>query len=349
MPKLEGQDVSLLPGGPHPEPRRAIRRPAGIRLPTNMLLLPALVVTLVVGAVVSPSFLTESNILQNIGGNSAPLALVSFGEMLILITGNFDLSLQSTVGFAPMVAALLMSPVSTGGTGFGLNPYLAIMLTLLLGAAIGAVNAVMVVKLGLNAFMVTLAMLIVLSGLDLGLSNGETMSPLPGPYVYLGNADWLGIPVSVWVVVALGLILGGVLKHHQLGRAVYAIGGNSDAARTAGIRVDAIRSGTFIIGGMFAALGGIAIAGITSAVTSSQGNNMIFSVFAAVVIGGVSLQGGRGSVLGVISGVLLLGMITNVLTLSQISAFWIDACYGLVILLALMIGRLAGRASSSAN
>ncbi|WP_200961362.1 ABC transporter permease [Phycicoccus sp. Soil802] len=313
------------------------------KLPANLLLLPALVATFVAGAFVSPVFLNPSNIVDNIAGSSAPLALLSLGLTLILLTDNFDLSLQSTVGFAPMLAGLLMVPSEFGGVGANLNPFLGFVIALVLGAGIGAFNAMLIVKVGLNGFMVTLSMLIVVSGLTLGFSNGRTVSPLPDSFTYLGNTHWLGVPVSVWLVGAISLVIGGFLRYHRIGRSIYAIGGNLEAARASGISVDRIRVGVFVVGGALAALGGIVISGITSAVTANQGNNMIFSAFAAVVIGGVSLQGGKGTVLGVLSGVLLLGAITNVLTLAQVSSFWIDAIYGVVILLALLVGRIGGK------
>ena len=331
------QDSSRVPA--EPRPKRGVR----VQLPANLLLFPAILVTFIIGALVSPTFLTPANIVQNIGSSSAPLALLSLGVMLIMLTANFDLSLQSTIGFAPMVAALLMTPASLGGTGLELNPYLGLVLALVIGAAISAFNGFLVVKIGLNGFMVTLAMLIVVSGLTLGFSNGQTLSPLPKPFTYLGNEQWAGIPVSVWMVGFLALILGGFLRFHRAGRAIYAIGGNLNAARASGIRVDAIRVGVYVVGGALAALAGVVTSGITSAVTASQGNNTIFSAFAAVVIGGVSLNGGKGTVLGVLMGVLLLGSITNVLTLAQVSSFWIDACYGVVILLALLVGRIGGK------
>lgn len=319
------------------EPTRKLR--LKVVLPANMLLLPALIATFMIGAFVSPVFLTPANLIQNIGGSSAALALVSLGLTLILITGNMDLSLESTVGFAPMVAALLVVPTSYGGIGTELDTGLGLLLTLALGGTIGLINSILIVRTGLNGFMVTLAMLIIVRGLTLGFSNGLTVSPLPDAYTYLGSTMWLGIPVSIWLVAAISIIIGFFLKYHQIGRAMYAIGGNIHAARASGIRVDLVRSAAFAVGGVLAALGGIVITGITGAVTAGQGTNMIFTAFAAVVIGGVSLQGGKGTVVGVLFGVLLLGTITNVLTLAQISGFWIDACYGVVILLALLVGR----------
>ena len=150
------------------------------------------------------------------------------------------------------------------------------------------------------------------------------------------------MPASIWIAGVLYLLFGLFLRYHRIGRAVYAIGGNPEAARVAGIRVERITWGVFIIGGLLAALAGLMLTGRIASVVSSQGQNMIFYVFAAAVIGGISLNGGRGRMIGALTGVLLLGILQNVLTLSQVPAFWIDAVYGAIILLALVITRLSG-------
>ncbi len=138
------------------------------------------------------------------------------------------------------------------------------------------------------------------------------------------------------------LTLGALLRYHRVGRAIYAIGGNTEAARAAGIHVDRIRIGVFIVASTLAALAGLMTAGQVVAVTASRGSNLIFSVFAAAVIGGISLDGGRGRMVGALTGVILLALVQNILILSQIQTFWIDAANGLVILIALALARLIG-------
>jgi simple sugar transport system permease protein len=305
----------------------------------ELALLPALAVAVLIGSFVNDAFLTYDNIL-NILQQSSELAVVVVALSIILIVGKFDLSLDSTFGLAPMVAAWLMTAKEIGGSGASLNPYLAILLVLAIGATIGAFNGFMVVKLKLNAFIVTLAMLILLRGISLGLTNGKTLFDLPEPFLYLGTAEWLGIPVSIWLAGILFLVAGSFLRYHRWGRAIYAIGGNAEAARAAGIRVDRIVWGTFIVGGVLAALAGLMLTGRIASVTSGQGQNLIFTVFAASVIGGISLSGGRGRLFGALTGVLLLGVISNILTLSRIESFWIDASFGAIILLALILTRI---------
>jgi simple sugar transport system permease protein len=236
----------------------------------------------------------------------------------------------------------MASETTYGGSGFGLNVYPAILVLFAIGALVGFVNGFLVVKLKLNAFIVTLAMLILLRGVTLGITDGKTLFDLPTKFLYLGTAKWIGVPVSIWVAALLYLIFGLFLRYHRIGRSIYAIGGNAEAARVAGIRVERVTWGVYIVGGLLAALAGLMLTGRIASVVSSQGQNMIFYVFAAAVIGGISLNGGRGRLLGALTGVLLLAFLQNILTLAQVPAFWIDAAYGAIILVSLILARLAG-------
>lgn len=302
-------------------------------------LIPVLIVTAVVGAVVSPVFLSQRNII-NLLQQSSELSIVVVALSLVLISGKFDLSLESTFALAPMVGSWLVLGPLVGGSGLGLPPALGIIVMVLIGMLIGLINGFFVVRLGLNAFIVTRAMLILLRGITLGLVSGRTLFDLPDSFLYLGQATWIGVPVSLWVGALVFIIASLVLRYHSIGRALYAIGGNQEAARAAGINVARIQWGVFIVAGGLAALAGLALAGRTASVTPSQGTNLIFSAFAAAVIGGISLNGGRGTMLGAFMGVLLLAVITNILTLSQIPSFWIDATNGAVILVAILISRV---------
>ncbi len=311
----------------------------------ELALLPVIVLLLIVGTFVNSNFLTEANFI-NVAQQSAALGAVVVAETLILLTGKFDLSLQSTYGLAPMVGAWLIVGTDGQGLGSNLNPFLGIAIVLLIGLIVGAINGFMVIKLGFNAFIFTLAMLILLAGIQEGIVNGRTVYHLPDEFIYLGSQYLLGVPVSVWVTGALFLLSALFLRYHRVGRAIYAIGGNTEAARAAGIHVDRIRIGVFIVASILAALAGLMTAGEVVAVTANQGNNLIFSVFAAAVIGGISLDGGRGRMVGALTGVILLALVQNILILSQVQTFWIDAANGLIILIALGLARLIGTESS---
>lgn len=311
------------------------------RVVHELALVPAIGLAILIGSLVSDAFLTSANI-TNLLEQSAVLGVVVIAEALILLVGKFDLSLESIVGLAPMAVAWLITSTSLGGLGVGLSPLLAMALALLIGGAVGAVNGTLVVKLRLNAFIVTLAMLILLRGVVLGISHGQTFFDLPSQFLYLGTAKWLGIPASVAIVALLFALAAAFLRYHRIGRSMYAIGGNQAAARAAGIRVDRIVIGVYVVGGVLAAFAGLLLTARIASVTAGQGQNLIFTVFAAAVIGGISLDGGRGRMIGALSGVLLLGIISNILTLSQVESYWIDACFGAIILISLIISRVAG-------
>jgi simple sugar transport system permease protein len=234
---------------------------------------------------------------------------------------------------------LVLSPGIANGLGWFPGAW-SIPLTLAVGVVIGAVNGLLIVKFRLNGFIVTLGMLIVLRGLLTGITGGKTFFNLPSSFLYLGNAVWLGLPASIWICLVLYAVAILVTGYTRFGRSLYAIGGNADAARAAGIRVDRVLWTTLIVAGLLAALGGLLLTGRLASVAAAQGNGAIFTVFAAAVIGGVSLNGGRGTIFGAFTGILLLYLIQNVLTLAGIPAQWIGALNGAIILVALMLARI---------
>ncbi|AZM56983.1 ATPase [Streptomyces sp. WAC 01529] len=326
-----------------PTESRAATRIA-LRRARELALVPALLLLTLLGALLNDSFLTQRNLISVLGA-SAGLAMVVLAESLVLITGKFDLSLESVVGIAPAIGALLVLPAAESGFGTDMPAALGLLAILLVGAAIGAFNGVLVVKLKLNAFIVTLAMLIVLRGLLVGATEGKTLFGMPEAFYTLATSTFLTIPLSVWLAAGAFGVTGFVLKYHRVGRALYAIGGNPDAARAAGIRVERVMLGVFVVAGVLAAVGGLMQTGYVGAINANQGQNMIFTVFAAAVIGGISLDGGKGTMFGALTGVLLLGVVQNLLTLAQVPSFWIQAIYGGIILVALMIARVTtGRA-----
>ena len=314
----------------------------------EVALLPVLVLLLVVGAVVSPVFLTVSN-LAGIGQQISALGVVVVGESLILMIGGMDLSLESTFGLAPMVAAWLILPVAAYGSGAQISPYLGLLVLLAVGAAVGLVNGLLIVKGRLNGFIVTLGMTIVLAGLQNGIVKAQTLFNLPKAFGYLGSAYFGQVPVSFVLAAIIFVLVGLFLRYHRTGRAIYAVGGNPAAARAAGIKVERIKIGVYVAGSMLAAVGGLMEAGRVSAVTGQQGygEGIIFSVFAAAVIGGVSLRGGRGNMIGAASGVILLGFVQDILDLANVSNYWIEAIDGAVILFALFLARIVGGESTA--
>jgi simple sugar transport system permease protein len=307
----------------------------------DLALIPALVLLMIVGSLVSPFFLTQAN-MTTILTSSAALAFVVLAESLVIITGKFDLSLESTFGFAPAIGALLVLPAANFGFGIELPTAVGILVVLLVGGLIGFANGLMVVSLRLNAFIVTLAMLIIVRGMLVGATSGRTLFDLPEAFYALMTITLLGLPLAVWLAALAFVVAGVILRYHRLGRALYAIGGNPEAARAAGIRVERVTWSVYLVAGMLAAVGGLVTVGYVGAISANQGNGMIFTVFAAAVIGGISLDGGKGTMFGALTGVLLLGVVQNVLTLAQVPSFWIQAIYGAIILGSLAVAKFAG-------
>ncbi|MET9452991.1 ABC transporter permease [Streptomyces cinerochromogenes] len=337
-------DTTAPPLTPPRVPDQRAARAVLLRRARELALVPALLLLMVLGAVVNDSFLTERNLISILGA-SAALAMVVLAESLVLITGRFDLSLESVVGIAPAVGALLVLPAARSGWGTEVPAPVALLAVLVAGATVGAFNGILVVRFGLNAFIVTLAMLIVLRGLLVGATKGRTLFGMPDSFYALATTTFLHVPLSVWLAAVAFTVAGGVLRYHRVGRALYAIGGNADAARAAGIRVERVMLGVFVTAGVLASLGGLLQTGYVGAISANQGQNMIFTVFAAAVIGGISLDGGKGTMFGALTGVVLLGVVQNLLTLAQVPSFWIQAIYGGIILVALVIARVTtGRA-----
>jgi simple sugar transport system permease protein len=311
----------------------------GVARLRDFTLVPAIVAIMIVGYFVNPVFLHRDNLI-NVLQQQSEVSLIVLAEALVLIAGRMDLSLESTFGLAPGVAAwLTVSPGLGHGLGW-LGGFWAVPVTLAVGAVIGLVNALLIVRFRLNGFIVTLGMLITVRGLLNGISKGKTFFNLTGSQNYLGNAQWLGLPAAVWLSLLLfaGAIV--VMGYTRFGRSLYAIGGNPDAARAAGIRVERILTITLVAASMLAAFGGMLQSGRLGSVASSQGNGKIFTVFAAAVIGGVSLNGGKGTIFGAFTGILLLYLVQNVLQLGSVPPEWLDALNGGIILLALIVSRI---------
>ncbi|MEU3937183.1 ABC transporter permease [Streptomyces sp. NPDC029044] len=342
MPETVVADASVTAADAHRAKRTAL---LGGRIPLarlrDLALVPAIVAIAIVGQIVNPVFLQADNLI-NVLQTMSEMALLVLAQTMILIVKKMDLSLESTMGLAPGVAAWLVVPAGAGH-GLGLIPGgLSVPVTLAVGLLIGVINSVLIIRFGLNGFIVTLGMLIVLRGILTGISGGQTFFQLPSSMLYLGTAQWFGMPASIWICLTLFALAIVVLGWTSFGRSLYAIGGNVDAAKAAGIRTDRVLWIVIVTGSLLAALAGLMLSGRLASVASAQGNGYIFTVFAAAVIGGISLNGGKGTVFGAFSGILLLFMIQNVLTLAGVPAQWIGALNGLIILVALTISRITG-------
>lgn len=303
---------------------------------------PVLLLLVIVGALIAPRFLTTVN-LVNILEQVSVLGLTTIGLTFVVLIGRLDLSLEGIVGFAPMLAAVMLVPATAGGFGIELPAWMGLIVALGTAGLIGVFNGFMVVKVGLNPFISTLGLLVLLRGGVLIISNGRSIYSPGRALTFLGSERFLGVPVAVFVFLLVAVIVGLVFQYHRYGRALYAVGGNEEAARAAGINVDRVIWSAFIFAALLA---GVLMTGRLDSAVTTQGEGIIFSAFAAAVIGGVSLGGGKGNIIGVVSGVLLIGVINNLLTLAQVPSFYVQASTGAVIIVAAVLTTLASRRSS---
>jgi ribose/xylose/arabinose/galactoside ABC-type transport system permease subunit len=223
------------------------------------------------------------------------------------------------------------------GSGLMMNPLLAIAIILVLGPVIGWINGTLITRGKMNNFVVTLSMLIALRGLMLLVPQGNTIYRTPPLYNILGATKVGPIPLPVIVVLVTFAIGYVVLKYTPFGRDLYAVGGNRDAALASGVDPDKRIRQVYIIAGFLAAVAGWMLTGRLRSVIPNLGEGMVFEVMAAAVIGGISLQGGRGTMLGAFGGVLLLSTIGTGLNLMDVSEFWIGTVRGVIILVAMLI------------
>ncbi|MEU3355215.1 ABC transporter permease [Streptomyces sp. NPDC037389] len=318
------------------------RRTTGSGRLRRLSLVPVLLIAGLAGFIASPAFLTYDNLI-GVAQQSTELGLLVLAQALVLIAGRMDLSLESTIGAAPVVALWLVLPADGGRfSGLGLLPgAFAVPLCLLAGALIGALNAALILGLRLNGFIVTLGALTMLRGLQIALSRGRSIVDLPASFTYLGRTAWLDVPAAVWITGLLYLAGGCALGRLRHGRALYAIGGNAEAARTAGIRVDRVTGVVLVLAGLLAAFAGVLCTGHYGSVSANQGSGWIFQVFAATVIGGVSLDGGKGTLSGALTGVLTLQLVGNVMTLAGVPPLWNQFLNGVIIIVALIVSRFA--------
>ena len=302
-----------------------------------------LIWVLLVGVIIlfsflSPEYLSPQNFL-NILFAAAVLGLIVIGEAFVLITGNMDLSVESTVAMCALLGAwLTVRPgPPDNGLGIQLNGFVAIAILLAFGAWVGWFNGFLITRMKMNNFVVTLAMLIALRGLMHLLPAGNTVYNTTMPYNFLGQSTIGPIPLPVIVLIVAFIIAYIVLKYTPFGRSLYAIGGNREAARASGINPEHRIRQVFLIASVLAAVAGWMLGARITAVPPNMADGYVFDVMAAAVIGGVSLQGGRGTMTGAFGGVLLLAAISSGLNLIDVNAFWVDAIRGGVILLAMLV------------
>ncbi|WP_329158185.1 substrate-binding domain-containing protein [Streptomyces sp. NBC_01717] len=297
--------------------------------------LSALVVLVVAMSLLSGDFLTTQNLL-NVGVQASVTAILAFGVTFVIVSAGIDLSVGS-------VAALSATVLAWMATSEGVPVWIAVILAVATGIACGLVNGALVSYGKLPPFIATLAMLSIGRGLSLVISQG---SPIPFPDSVSVLGDTLGgwLPVPVLVMVAMGLVTAVVLGRTYIGRSMYAIGGNEEAARLSGLRVKRQKLVIYALSGLFAAVAGIVLASrlVSAQPQAAQGYEL--DAIAAVVIGGASLAGGVGKASGTLIGALILAVLRNGLNLLSVSAFWQQVVIGVVIALAVLLDTVRRRA-----
>lgn len=302
---------------------------------TVALVLIALVVLL---SVLSPFFLTAGN-LTNVLDQSVFVLLVALGVTFVLITGGIDLSVASVMGISGGVTGIALMN--------GAPMVLAVGAGLVTGFAVGIVNGLLITKLGLPDFIVTLAMLSLLRGALQIIEARESIRFQNEAFTFLQAGRILGIPLSVIILAVIVLILIFVLRSTYFGRTVFAVGINPQAAYLSGIDVDWVRVKVFALSGLLAAASGILLAAQLSSVQAAHGEGYLLISIAAAVVGGTALTGGRGTIWGTVVGALLVAVINNGLRLLEVNAFWFDIVIGAIILGAVVLDRVLQRFGQS--
>jgi ribose transport system permease protein len=290
-----------------------------------------LVAVCIVLSIASPVFATSGNLL-NVALATSVTALLAAGQTFVIILAEIDLSVGAILGFSAAITAMTLKHQPTA---------VGIAVGLAVGAVAGLVNGLLVTRTRMPSFIATLAMMSVLSGLTLQITQGNPIGVKDYDFQNIGQARTAGIPVPVWIMVVVFLAFGALLARTRFGRYVYATGDNAEAARLSGIPTNRVKVLAFVISGALAALAGFIVTARLSTAEPTAGTGLELEAIAAVIIGGTSLAGGRGNLVGTIVGALILGVIDNGMNLLNVSPFLQSVVKGLVILFAVLLDRNA--------
>lgn len=300
------------------------------QLSTEARLLLVLLPLMAALTVLSPRFLTLDN-LSNVLWSICLIGILSSGAIYPRMTGGIDLSLGSTVALTGIVVDLLMNRL-------GVHWIPAIILTILVGALVGLFNGFIVAKIRVPAFVVTMAAKTYLYGIALVVSQGAMLAILgPKPFIAIGTGRFLGLPNPIYVMAVLAATSQFVLRRTAFGRRVMAVGSNEVAAKLSGVDPDRVRLASYTISGATSAVGGVVFASLTQQVFAAAASGIELEVMTALVIGGTSAVGGRGSVVGAVIGAVMVAFIINGLNLMNVPAPFHPIVTGSVILLALVL------------
>jgi erythritol transport system permease protein len=346
--------TTTTPAPPAGPPAAEEKKGLGSRFNMNTLLvegraLIALVIIIAIFAILSDNYLTAGN-LTTITKQVAFNAIVALGMLLVILNGGIDLSVGSIVGFTAAVAGNLFRGVQVPGTDVTMFPslWVIIVISIAVGMLVGWVNGLLIARLNLAPFIVTLGMLYVARGLTEVLLNGQNITNELRGQEGLNNTGFfeifaskpLGLPLAAWVMIILAIIFSIVLNRTPFGRWLYATGSNERAAQLSGVPVKSVKTQIYVLSGLCAGIVGILQMANISSSTADLGTFYELNAIAAVVIGGAALSGGRGTVRGTIIGAFVIGFLANGLVIVGVSPFWQKVITGAVIILAVAVDQI---------
>jgi ribose/xylose/arabinose/galactoside ABC-type transport system permease subunit len=288
----------------------------------------ALLIMMAIIQVMAPNFLSGSNIYL-VSRQIALVAIVAIGELFVILTGGIDLSVGATMGLAGVASA--------GAMAAGLNPWLAMLFGMVVGVLIGVFNGWLVSYVLVPPFIVTLGSQEIARGTILIYTKGWPITNIPKSILFIAQGDFLHIPVPVWIMLVVAVIAQVVLTKTSFGRRIYAIGGNETATFLSGVNVKKIKFFLYVIAAFTASIVGIILVARFESAQADAGTGWEMQAIASAVIGGTSLAGGAGSVLGCLIGACIMGILANGLVLMRVSSYWQTAIIGVVIVLAAVL------------
>lgn len=285
-------------------------------------------------SLMAPQFLTAKN-MYLVSRQISFVAIVALGELFVILTGGIDLSVGSTVGLSGMITGVVLAA--------GVHPIFALPIGVLSGMLIGTFNGSVIAYVGITPFIVSLGALSMGRGLSLILTKGNPIIEMPSSFFFLAQSDLLGIPTPVIIAAVIAGIVHVTLTYTAFGRRIYAIGGNEQATALSGVDVKMIKLKIYAICGLLAGIVGVLLVARFNSAQPATGKGWELDAIASAVIGGTSLNGGVGTVLGLLIGATVMGVIRNGLVLMQVSAYWQDFIIGGIIVLAAVIDRIKNK------
>lgn len=292
----------------------------------------ALAILCLIMTVSTSTFMTPYNI-GIIARQISFIAIVAIGQTIVLLTGGIDLSVGSIAGLSGILCSLLM-------TKMHVDTLSIIFISLVLGIILGCVNGILIGRLKLNAFIVTLAMGEIYGGLILVITRGYPILDLPESFAFLGQGMIGLVPVPVIFMLVITVVIAYLLENTPFGRNIYAVGGNSVAAKLAGIKVENVTLYVYMLSGMFASFSGLLLTSRMNAGQPTIGSSWVMPSVTAAIIGGTSLSGGEGTIIGTIIGAAFMGVLANGIVLLNISSYWERVITGAVVIIAVVIDLL---------